>query len=64
MQSRYAPTGTNGVLGANSEFRDFKTEPKILDFVKRGGSTSVTFGAQLEQVDEHPTGGCAAFTVA
>ncbi len=41
----YAPTGTDGAQGANSEFRDFKTEPKISDFVKRGGSTSVTIGA-------------------
>ena len=39
-------TGTDGVQGANSEFRDFKTEPKILNFVKRGGSTSVTIGAR------------------
>ena len=41
----YAPTGTDGVLGANSEFENFKNEPKILDFVKRDGSTSVTIGA-------------------
>ena len=28
------------------EFENFKNEPKILDFVKRGGSTSVTIGAR------------------
>lgn len=42
----YASTGTDGVLGANSEFENFKNEPKILDFAKRGGSTSVTNGAR------------------
>ena len=37
----YAPTGTDG----NSNFKGIKAEPKILDFVNRAGSTSVTIGA-------------------
>jgi site-specific DNA recombinase len=42
--NQYKATGTDEVpSGKNSNFSDF--EPKILNFVKRGGSTSVTNGA-------------------
>ena len=44
-QTQMKATGTDGVPSKVSKFKCVKAEPKILDFVKRGGSTSVTIGA-------------------
>ncbi len=42
----YKATGTDGAPGAESDFQNFEGEPgKVIDLVRRGGSTSVTFGA-------------------
>lgn len=45
-KGQYKAPGTDGAPGAESDFQNFKGEPgKVVNFVKRGGSTSVTIGA-------------------
>ncbi|MGE0764786.1 MAG: recombinase zinc beta ribbon domain-containing protein [Bdellovibrionales bacterium] len=45
-KGQYKATGTEGTPGAESDFQNFKGEPgKVIDLVRRGGSTSVTIGA-------------------
>lgn len=45
-KGQYKATGTEGVPGAESDFQNLEGEPgKVIDLVRRGGSTSVTIGA-------------------
>ena len=56
-QGQYTATGTDGASGAESGFHNFEGEPgKVVNFVKRGGSTSVTFGAQRGSRTPMPRG--------
>lgn len=54
-------TGTDGFCIEDSEI--LEKEGKLIPFssTQRVGSSTVGIGAQVEQVDEHPTSDCAAF---
>lgn len=52
-QGQYKATGTERVPGAESDFQFFEGEPgKVIDLVRCGGSTSVTNGARVTEVEE------------